>query len=535
MTKFQEENKALKQAQEMLAKSAKLDITARRELWQAMGALEVRSQDSPVPRTLTEPLKKRARLALACAEKVMPMWRQCDPEDKRPQNLIKKSLAYLDGKTTVQELDAAVKGDAIDDFMVLIDDGEVAAEAAVAAWKAAVVALEDESSLEPWCQNVTEKEMDSYDWDAAKNACVVWSDAYADGDNGKCAVGEMKFWVWYLEEAAKLLGVEDYRFPPKYIKAFQEKQNPPKPVPEEVTLESFVEFLDLGDYVYHYKVEKGGDDGCGYYSMYVRLKEDFGICPVCGKKVYEVQQDGANRRLDWYDNAFPTKGLQLSIIQLDLRFCCPDHPKEIIYSPSNVYKNVKAAVKRYIKGEGRLAKLLDELERRKTTNYLKIWGDSIVINGREFRDLAAIEANKETLGLALKEFLPHFYIYDSPYEDYIRYHPENVHKNENGTVDLITRGFGFRFTMENGQAVYAEITNLFRIWVKEKDSPFLSKVLVKVFGLSAEAAEQAVQNAKDYSGEWEIQPFAALTRDEAGQVFHLLKKAGVKCRLLPNL
>lgn len=90
MTKFQEENKALKQAQEMLAKSAKLDITARRELWQAMGALEVRSQDSPVPRTLTEPLKKRARLALACAEKVMPMWRQCDPEDKRPQNLIKK-------------------------------------------------------------------------------------------------------------------------------------------------------------------------------------------------------------------------------------------------------------------------------------------------------------------------------------------------------------------------------------------------------------------------------------------------------------
>ena len=34
-------NKALAQAQEMLAESGRLDIPARRKLWQAMGALEV--------------------------------------------------------------------------------------------------------------------------------------------------------------------------------------------------------------------------------------------------------------------------------------------------------------------------------------------------------------------------------------------------------------------------------------------------------------------------------------------------------------
>lgn len=363
-------NEALAQAQEMLAESGRLDITARRKLWQAMGALEVREQDSSILRTLTGPLKKRARLALVCAKKVMPIWCKCDSEDKRPQGFIKKSFAYL--------------------------DGEIAAEAAAAAWKAAIVALEDESNLEPWCQ-VTEEEMDSYDWDAAKNACVAWSDAYTDGDNGKCAVREMKFWAWYLEEAAGLLGVEDYRFPQKYIKAFQEKQNPPKPIPGEITLESFAKFLDLGEYVYHYKVEKKDNEDYGYYSMYVRRKEDFGICPICGKKVYKVRQDGMNRRLDWYDNAFPTKEPQLSIIQFDLVFYCPGHPKEIIYSPSSGYKNVKAAVKRYIKGEGRLSKLLNELKHRKTTKYLNICGNFIVINGENSKLLRQSRKTRQSL------------------------------------------------------------------------------------------------------------------------------------------
>lgn len=545
-----EGNEALKQAQEMLAKSGALDLTARRGIWQVMGEIEPRKQDSPTPRTLTEPLKKRARLALACAKKVMPIWCKCDPEDKRPQDLIKKSLAYLDGKITVQELDAKVRGDAIDDFMALVDEGEIAASAALAAWKAAVVALEDESSLEPWCLDMTEEDMDSYDWDAAKEACVAWGDAYADGDNGKRAVREMKFWAWYLEEAAGLLGEKDYRFPQKYIKAFQEKQNPPKPVPEEVTLESFAEFLDLGEYLYHSKVEKRNeDDDPDYYSMYLRLKENFGICPVCGKKVYEVEHAGANRRLDWYDNAFPAKGPQLSITQLDLMFRCPDHPEKHIYCPSDVYKNVKAAVKRYIKGEGRLEKLLCELERRKTIKYFKVWGDSIVINGKEFRDLAKIEENKEELGLLgagwvdaehtifgleLKQFLPIFYIYGRPYEDFIRYYPREVHKNEDGTVDLLTDRFHLRCTIKDGQAVYAEITSFFRIWVKEKDGAALKKVLSGVLKMSDEAAESAIRNAKDHFGEWEIEAFTALTKDRAKRVIAELKNVGVKCRMIPD-
>ena len=98
----------------------------------------------------------------------------------------------------------------------------------------------------------------------------------------------------------------------------------------------------------------------------------------------------------------------------------------------------------------------------------------------------------------------------------------------------MTDEFQLRCTFENEQLVYAEITSLFRIWIKEKDSPALTTVLAEVFELSAKTAEQAVRNAENYSGEWEIKPFTALTKEEAGQVFHMLKKVRVQCRILPE-
>ena len=192
----------------------------------------------------------------------MPMWCSVDSDDKSPQNLIKKSLAYLDGKIMVNELRAERKQSTIDDFMNAVDEYGESASAAVAAWDAMVVALEDESYLEPWDSDLTDEDIDAYERDAAKEACVAWSNAYTDGDNGKYVIREMRFWAWYMEEAAKIAGLENYRFPPRYIKAFKEKQNPPKPVPEEVTLESFCEFLGVGEYVYNIK----GESEISYYN-----------------------------------------------------------------------------------------------------------------------------------------------------------------------------------------------------------------------------------------------------------------------------
>lgn len=205
-----------RQAEQEIAESGKLSLTARRKIWQTMGSLEPRKRDSLKPRSLTEPLKKRAYLALACAQKVMPMWCSVYPDNNSPQNLIEKSLAYLDGKIKVKELRAERKQSTIDAFMNAVDSRGSVGSAAVAAWEAMVVALEDESYLEPWDSDLTDDDIDAYERDAAKEACVAYT--YTDGDDGKCVIREMEFWVWYLEEAAKIAGLKNYIFFEKYIK-----------------------------------------------------------------------------------------------------------------------------------------------------------------------------------------------------------------------------------------------------------------------------------------------------------------------------
>ncbi len=197
-----------KQAEKEIAESGKLSLTARRKIWQTMGEIEPRKRDSLKPRSLTEPLKKRAYLALACAQKVVPIYSSVDPNNKSPQNLIDKSLAYLDGKIKVKELRAERKQSTIDGFMISVEKYGAAASAAVAAWDAMVVALEDEQYLEPWDSDLTDDDIDSYERDAAKEACVAYT--YTDEDDDKCAIREKHFWVWYLEEAAKIAGLENF-------------------------------------------------------------------------------------------------------------------------------------------------------------------------------------------------------------------------------------------------------------------------------------------------------------------------------------
>ena len=62
------EKSALELAEKEIAETGALSFPGRRRLWEAMGPLEPREQDSGTPRSLTGPLKKRAELALACAK-----------------------------------------------------------------------------------------------------------------------------------------------------------------------------------------------------------------------------------------------------------------------------------------------------------------------------------------------------------------------------------------------------------------------------------------------------------------------------------
>ena len=199
----------IEKAQKEISETGSLSVAARQQLWLALGPAEVNEQH---PGPLTEAVRKRAQLALACGKKVSRVWSAYDAEDKRPQALLRKISAYLGGKCTAEELDQLLSKT---DFMSLIDEERYsnAPLAALAAWNGAVTVLYDEPLLSPDRIGCREEDLDFYDWDAAWCAAVAWAGRDEDASTGKQRVEEMKFWAWYLEQAAVLLGEEGYRFP----------------------------------------------------------------------------------------------------------------------------------------------------------------------------------------------------------------------------------------------------------------------------------------------------------------------------------
>ncbi len=484
---------AINQAEKEVAKNGKLTLTSRRRIWQTMGELEPRKRDSKKPRSLTDPLRKRALLALACAKKVMFVWCADYPEDKRPQNLIKKSLAYLDKKLGAEDLRAELKTEIIDDFVCDMEANNNCAGAALSAWSATVVALYDEQDLEGWNSGLTDADTDAYEKDAAWDACYSWMYAYDDNDDSVCSVREMRFWAWYLEEAAKIAGLENYRFPPKYINAFKEKHLS-KPVPEEITLESFCDYMGWGEYLYNVK-----DDGevryynkktdkydkaeyFDYYKITASLPQEYGVCPVCKKQIRKVFCRGADTCLDYKLNDFvlPKKYPQIDLTRLTLEFRCPDHPDEWIYNLPK-YQSSKAALKRFIKGEGRIEKLIEELERRTLKTYCHIGYFEFVINGNKFESVEELERKKQKLGLVgaewideakgiygldLKQFSSDFYVYRDKFEKFVHYAEQICRNNyqvtvkENGDVEFQSEVFKYTCKTENGKPVRLQIEKL---------------------------------------------------------------------------
>lgn len=79
----------IEKAQKEISETGCLSVAARQQLWLALGPAEVNEQH---PGPLTEAVRKRAQLALACGKKVSRVWSAYDAEDKRPQALLRKTV-----------------------------------------------------------------------------------------------------------------------------------------------------------------------------------------------------------------------------------------------------------------------------------------------------------------------------------------------------------------------------------------------------------------------------------------------------------
>lgn len=548
----------LEQAVKEVSETGRLPLQFRRGLWLALGELEERDETDSSPRTITEPLQKRAQLALTCAKKVAKVWADYAPEDKGPQKLVKRGNAYLSGKLSADKLSQLWSES---DYMNQTEDERYSAApmAAIAAERAVAVALYDEFLLEPYCADADDTDFDPYDWDAAWCASLAWAGQNEDASPGEQKVAELKFWAWYLEQAARLLGMEDWNFPKKAIKAFEEKQELARPVPEEVSLESLADFLGQGEYQYHYRIRNAFNDGtvsgdeAHRYDIFTICRKEEGFCPKCKTRVAKAEF--------WYtvnslEAMLPGSNVSVRVLHSLPMFHCPDHP-DISFTPHEDYVNPKAALKRYLQGEGRLQALLEQLENR-MENVFQIGEGYLALNGNlQYHHAIRVPANiqgirwldsedtgynsyqsgmtEEMLEIDLTQFGSHVYFPHLTFEEFRKAFPDRAEVLSDGCIQITMERHWVRCRLDGaGNLERVIIQSRFHIEVDTSAADTLTQFLMQEFQLSeADAkAEITACGAKGHPHK-EIGVLSNLTRTEALRLCSALRSKGIKCRIMP--
>lgn len=370
---------------------------------------------------------------------------------------------------------------------------------------------------------------------------MAWRDAASGGDPGKRAVREMKYWAWYLEEWARLLGAEDYRFPPRYIRAFQEKQAPARPVPQEVTLESFAGYMG-GRYQFHTyaSLREGYDREPGTYTVSLWFGGDRGICPICHKETELV--DIVHGDCCLWKIPLPG-GRKLEVHRIMPNFRCPDHPDiPFIFPPSaELVSNYNAALKDYWKGPGRKQAFVEQLENR-LPRMLNIQAVDVGYLANHWEELHLtnagwVDREMEQYAFDVAPFLPNFFLHSCTLEQYLRYYPDQVRRLEDGSIEIELFRLWVRIWMdEAGRPKRAMLTTRFAIWVagKPDKNPFLPKLLAELRGMTPEQVKESLRTAKPVSRDYELEPLSGLTRPEAIRFQATLEAGGVECRILPT-
>lgn len=531
-----------------VSETGRLSFPVRRALLLALGAWEDRDETDNSPRTLTESLQKRAQLALACAKKVSKVWADYAPEDKGPQMLVKQGNAYLGGKLAADKLYQAWRAS---DYMHRTEEERYSSApmAAIAAERAAIVAYYDEFLLNPRYADADDTDLDPYDWDTAWCASLAWAGQDEEASPGAQKVAELKFWAWYLEQIAKLLGMEGWKFPKKAIKAFEEKQELARPMPEEVTLESLVDFLEQGEYRYHYRIRNAFGDGTIFgdedhgYDIYTICRKEEGFCPKCKTRVTKVEF--------WYtenslEAMLPGTEISIRVLHTLPMFHCPNHPG-ISFTPREDYVNPKVALDRYLKEPDRLQATLGQLESRRE-NVFQIGEGYLALNGdlqyhhavripTELQGIRWLDSEEEKLEIDLKQFGSHVYFPDLAFDEFLEANPDRVEVLEGGCVLITMERHWVRCWLDKaGVLERVVIQSRFHLEVSREDAIPLTRFLMMEFHLSRDQAEAELAVSPRRSTKLSCEsgsPFTNLNRVDALRLRSALRSKGIKCRVMP--
>ena len=145
-------------------------------------------------------------------------------------------------------------------------------------------------------------------------------------------------------------------------------------------METFVDFLDWGEYRNHYHVSHSGVNryakNLPTYEIKTMRQEKDAICPRC---------KAVSRQLKFYygvnvlEAELPGTEISIRLLHTLPLFQCPNCP-DSTFNPRREHVNEKAAFKRYLAGPGRLQAFWEELEQR-SANVFQIGEGYISLNG----------------------------------------------------------------------------------------------------------------------------------------------------------
>lgn len=192
---------ALEYARTALAQNehGDLPLSARKRIWSAMGPR--RTTDGRA--ILSAGLRRRTRLAILTAQKVISIWRLSFPENNQPEFMLATTEEYMKGQAdykTAWKRQNQFWGE-LDNLKAYAVKYSPSVNVGYAAAVVVSTALNDEQfdpqQLE---SDVSDRDLDVYDWDASYLACA----AYAGGASWQPESDDNRrreFWEWYINEA----------------------------------------------------------------------------------------------------------------------------------------------------------------------------------------------------------------------------------------------------------------------------------------------------------------------------------------------
>jgi hypothetical protein len=172
-------------------------LPIRKSIWKLLGFYNIDTNNKAIP---TVGLKRRTKLAVICVKKVIHIWNEALPDDKRPLELIDEAEKYINGNSDFEAIQKQIGRFPTDlENLNCEEKYQNAVSVGFASLRAASIALHDERFIILGKDNALDDDYDPFSWDASYFAALTYSGS-GPWDNSNVAKRQ-EFWLWYIDKA----------------------------------------------------------------------------------------------------------------------------------------------------------------------------------------------------------------------------------------------------------------------------------------------------------------------------------------------